>query len=44
MALGITLTFSVMKLPNFAHAEYATAGAYAALIVSLSGVLNPSSS
>ncbi|MCY4063210.1 MAG: branched-chain amino acid ABC transporter permease [Chloroflexi bacterium] len=41
MALGITLTFSVMKLPNFAHAEYATAGAYAALIVSLSGVLNP---
>lgn len=41
MALGITLTFSVMKLPNFAHAEYITAGAYAALIVSLSGVLNP---
>ena len=41
MALGITLTFSVMKLPNFAHAEYVTAGAYAALIVSLSGVLNP---
>ena len=41
MALGITLTFSVVKLPNFAHAEYVTAGAYAALIVSLSGVLNP---
>ena len=41
MALGITLTFSVMKLPNFAHADYVTAGAYAALIVSLSGVLNP---
>ena len=41
MALGITLTFSVMKLPNFAHAEYVTAGAYAALIVSLAGVLNP---
>ena len=41
MALGITLTFSVMKLPNFAHAEYVTVGAYAALIVSLSGVLNP---
>ncbi len=41
MALGITLTFSVMKLPNFAHAEYVTAGAYAALIVSLSGQLNP---
>ena len=41
MALGITLTFSVMKLPNFAHADYVSAGAYAALIVSLSGVLNP---
>ena len=41
MALGITLTFSVMKLPNFAHAEYVTVGAFAALIVSLSGTLNP---
>ncbi|MCY3832197.1 MAG: branched-chain amino acid ABC transporter permease [Chloroflexi bacterium] len=41
MALGITLTFSVMKLPNFAHADYFTAGAYAALIVSLSGAQNP---
>lgn len=41
MALGITLTFSVIKLPNFAHAEYVTAGAYAALIISLAGVLNP---
>jgi len=41
MALGITLTFSVVKLPNFAHAEYVSAGAYAALIVSLGGLLNP---
>ena len=41
MALGLTLTFSVIKLPNFAHAEYVTAGAYAALIISLAGVLNP---
>ena len=41
MALGITLTFSVMKLPNFAHAEYITVGAFAALIVSLSGNVNP---
>ena len=41
MALGITLTFSVMKLPNFAHAEYVTVGAFAALIVSLSGDVNP---
>lgn len=38
MALGITLTFTVLKLPNFAHAEYITVGAYAALILSLSGV------
>ncbi len=35
MALGITLTFSVIKLPNFAHAEYITVGAYAALILTL---------
>ena len=35
MALGITLTMSVMKLPNFAHAEYVTAGGYTALVVSL---------
>lgn len=41
MALGITLTFSVMKLPNFAHAEYITVGAYAALIVSRSGDIHP---
>lgn len=41
MALGITLTFSVMKLPNFAHAEYITAGGYTALIVSLNGSPHP---
>lgn len=41
MALGITLTYSVMKLPNFAHAEYITAGAYAALIISLGAELHP---
>ena len=41
MALGITLTFSVMRLPNFAHAEYVTAGAFAALIVSLAGAAHP---
>lgn len=41
MALGITLTFSVMKLPNFAHAEYITAGAFTALIVSLQGDVHP---
>lgn len=41
MALGITLTFSVIRLPNFAHAEYVTVGAFAALIVSLAGEVNP---
>ena len=41
MALGITLTFSVMRLPNFAHAEFVTVGAFAALIVSLGGEINP---
>jgi branched-subunit amino acid ABC-type transport system permease component len=35
MALGITLTMNVLKLPNFAHAELITVGAYVALIVSL---------
>ncbi|RMF77401.1 MAG: hypothetical protein D6737_17790, partial [Chloroflexi bacterium] len=41
MALGITLTVSVLKLPNFAHAEYITVGAYTALIVSLNWSTNP---
>jgi neutral amino acid transport system permease protein len=35
MALGLTLTFAVMRFPNFAYAEYITFGAYAALITSL---------
>lgn len=41
MALGITLTVSVIKLPNFAHAEYITIGAYAALIASQQFPGNP---
>ncbi len=41
MALGITLTFSVMKLPNFAHAEYVSVGGFTALIISLSGDVHP---
>ncbi len=41
MALGLTLTLTVIKLPNFAHAELITVGAYAALIVSLAGITNP---
>lgn len=41
MAVGLTLTMAVMKLPNFAHAELITAGAYAALAVSLTLTSNP---
>jgi branched-subunit amino acid ABC-type transport system permease component len=35
MAVGLTLTMAVVKLPNFAHAELISMGAYAALVVSL---------
>ena len=35
MAIGLTLTLAVMRLPNFAHAELITIGAYAALVASI---------
>jgi neutral amino acid transport system permease protein len=35
MAIGLTLTFAVTRLPNFAHAELISVGAYAALVLSL---------
>jgi branched-subunit amino acid ABC-type transport system permease component len=35
MALGLTLTMAVVRLPNFAHAELITVGGYVALIVSM---------
>jgi branched-subunit amino acid ABC-type transport system permease component len=41
MAIGLTLTFAVMRLPNFAHAELITVGAYAALVASLWLTQNP---
>jgi neutral amino acid transport system permease protein len=41
MALGITLTMRVVRLPNFAHAEYITVGAYTALLVSFTLSANP---
>lgn len=41
MAVGLTLTMAVVKLPNFAHAELITTGAFAALLVSLSLSGNP---
>jgi branched-subunit amino acid ABC-type transport system permease component len=34
MALGLTLTMAVVRLPNFAHAELITVGAYVALLAS----------
>lgn len=34
MALGLTLTMAVVRLPNFAHAELITVGAYTALLAS----------
>lgn len=36
MAIGLTLTLAVVRLPNFAHAELITIGAYTALVASTS--------
>ena len=33
VSIGLTLTLAVVKLPNFAHAEFITIGAYTTLIV-----------
>ncbi len=41
MAVGLTLTLAVIRLPNFAHAELITVGAYAALVASLWLSSNP---
>jgi branched-subunit amino acid ABC-type transport system permease component len=35
MAIGLTLTLAVIRLPNFAHSELITIGAYAALLISM---------
>lgn len=35
MALGLTLTLAVIRLPNFAHSELITIGGYTALVASL---------
>ena len=34
ISLGLTLTLAVVKLPNFAHAEFLTVGAYAGVVAS----------
>lgn len=41
MAVGLTLTMAVIRLPNFAHAELITVGAFAALGLSLYVTSNP---
>ena len=41
MAVGLTLTLAVVKLPNFAHAELITVGAYVALVLSLNVSAHP---
>lgn len=33
MALGLTMTYAVTKIPNFAHAELVTVGAYVSVVV-----------
>jgi neutral amino acid transport system permease protein len=33
-SIGLTLTLAVVKLPNFAHAEFLTVGAYVGVVVS----------
>lgn len=33
IAIGLTMVYSVLRFPNFAHVEYATAGAYFAFAV-----------
>lgn len=39
-AIGVTLTYSILRFANFAHGEFVTAGAYATLLLSgLFGVL-----
>jgi len=44
MALGLTLTYSIIRFPNFAHGEFITIGAYIAvlfsIIIPLSSILN----
>ena len=40
MAIGLTLTLAVTRLPNFAHAELITIGAYVALLASFWGLSN----
>ena len=33
-AVGVTLTYAILRFANFAHGEFVTAGAYATLLIS----------
>jgi neutral amino acid transport system permease protein len=37
-AVGLTLTYGILRLPNFAHGDFLTAGAYLTLLVNSLGV------
>lgn len=37
-AVGLTLTYGILRLPNFAHGDYLTLGAYLTFLVTLAGV------
>ena len=41
MAIGLTLTYLTLKIPNFAHGDMATVGAYVVLTISRTFSLNP---
>jgi len=40
IAVGLTMVYSVLRFPNFAHVEYATVGAYIAYLLSVTTGLN----
>ena len=40
-AIGLTLSYSVTRIPNFAHAEYVTTGAYVVTLSTIFMGLNP---
>ena len=37
-AAGLTLTFGILRLPNFAHGDILTAGAYFSLLLNSAGI------
>ncbi|MEL6322561.1 MAG: branched-chain amino acid ABC transporter permease, partial [Cyanobacteria bacterium J06626_14] len=37
-AVGLTLTYGILRLPNFAHGDVLTLGAYMTLLAQLSGL------